>query len=248
MRHRSPPPSSNRTCGFPASGFPESSQPKARTGGVPCLATGPAPISVKRLNPVLGHAQAVLLTSHGNRDPAGALRSTGITPLPRYYFPLRLPARPSGGYSFPSPVDPTSRSFHPDGSPRFLGRSVDARRPLPPRGVRPLPVLVAWRPMSGFTSSGRLATPRLGFHEAGPGSLTLRLASSPSQASTAGLPRTPLSRLHGERAISMVSTFQLTRSTRLILAHPSEPSGSTMRSNPRTAWWCGNWSGAGRRL
>ena len=29
---------------------------------------------------------------------------------------------------------------------------------------------------------------------------------------------------------------------------PSGRSGSTTRSNRRTAWWCGNWSGAGRRL
>ena len=202
------------------------------------MAPGPAPISVRRLISVLGHAQAVLLTSHGNMDSAGALRSTGITPLPRYYFPLRLPAGPGGGYSFPSPVDPAFPPPHPDGSPRFLGRSLDARRPLPPRGVRPLHMLAAWRPMSGFTRSGRMATPRLRFHEAGPGSLPLRLASSPSQASTAGLPRTPLSRLHGERAISMISTFQLTRSTRLILAHPTP----TKAPEPE-----GNWYGLGPR-
>ena len=53
-------------------------------------------------------------------------------------------------------------------------------------------------------------------------SLALRLASSPSQAPTGRLPAPPLSQLHGERAISMVSTFQLTRSTRLTLTHPTE--------------------------
>ena len=56
-------------------------------------------------------------------------------------------------------------------------------------------------------------------HEAESGSLTLRLTPSPHGASTAGSPRHPPDRLHGERAITKVSTFQLTRSTRLNLAH-----------------------------
>ena len=83
-------------------------------------------------------------------------------------------------------------------------------------------MLVTWRSISGFTSSGRLAAPRSGFHEAELDSLALRLTSWPSQAPTGRLPAPPLSQLHGERAISMVSTFQLTRSTRLTLTHPTE--------------------------
>jgi hypothetical protein len=50
--------------------------------------------------------QAVLFASCGNMLAAGALRSTGVTPLPRYYGPLRLPCRPGDGYVFPSPVAP----------------------------------------------------------------------------------------------------------------------------------------------
>src|SRR5512135_892296 len=42
-----------------------------------------------------------------NMNPAGGLRSTGITPLRRYYSPLRLPAGPGRGYGFPPPVGPT---------------------------------------------------------------------------------------------------------------------------------------------
>jgi hypothetical protein len=53
-----------------------------------------------------------------------------------------------------SPPPPEQVSQVPD-------RSVDARCPLPPRRARPLRVLVASRPVSGFTSSGRLATPDL---------------------------------------------------------------------------------------
>jgi hypothetical protein len=52
-------------------------------------------------------------------------------------------------------------------------------------------------------------------NEAETGSLALRLTSSPSRAPTARLPVPPPSRLHVERAIAMVSTFQLTRSTGL---------------------------------
>jgi hypothetical protein len=53
------------------------------------------------------------------------------------------------------------------------------------------------------------------FHEAETGSLALRLTSSPSRASTTRLPPSPPSRFHGERAIAMVSSFQLIRSTKL---------------------------------
>ena len=34
----------------------------------------------------------------------GALRSTDITPLPRYYNPIRLLTKPRDGYEFPSRV------------------------------------------------------------------------------------------------------------------------------------------------
>jgi hypothetical protein len=53
-----------------------------------------------------------------------------------------------------NPTPPEQVSQVPD-------RSVDARRPLSPRGARPLRVLVTSRPVSGFTQSGRMATPIL---------------------------------------------------------------------------------------
>ena len=115
---------------------------------------------------------------------------------------------------------------HPVGSLRFLDRSFNARRPLSPRGVRPLRMLVAWRSMSGFTQSGRMATPTCVTRPNRVHAFALRLTPSPSQASTSRLPGTPLSRLHGERAIPMVSTFQLTRSTRL----PDAPDERRWRS------------------
>ena len=57
-------------------------------------------------------------------------------------------------------------------------------------------------------------------NEAEPGSLALRLAGSPFEASSNELPRSTLDRLHVEWVIHMVSSFHLTRSTRLSLAHP----------------------------
>src|SRR5215211_6644369 len=54
---------------------------------------------------VVGSPQAVLRASDEGINPVGGLRSTGVTPLPRYYAPLRLPTGPRGGYVFPPPVD-----------------------------------------------------------------------------------------------------------------------------------------------
>ncbi len=66
--------------------------------------------------------QAGLLTSCGNTSSAGLLRSTDVTPLHRYYEPLRLPIEPAGGYLFPhaaaGPLAP--RADCPTGSLRFL--------------------------------------------------------------------------------------------------------------------------------
>ena len=56
-------------------------------------------------------------------------------------------------------------------------------------------------------------------NEAESGSLALRLTPSSHGASAAGSPRHPPDRLHGERAITMISSFQLTRPARLCLAH-----------------------------
>jgi hypothetical protein len=148
-------------------------------------------------------------------SPAGALRSTGITPLPRYYGPLRLPTWPTGGYGFPSVVDPDTGS--PGRVSQVPDQSIDARCPVSPRRTRPMHLLVASRSMAGFTTFGRLAIPISVTRPKG--SLALRLTSSRSRAPTAESPRSPPSRLHGERASAMVSTFQLTRSTKLRLTH-----------------------------
>ena len=174
----------------------------------------------------MGFIQAAFSSSCGNTLSAGLLGSTGITRLHGYYEPLRLPPEPRPGYLFPSRVGrrPTRRR-PPVRASQVPDCSVDIRRPLSPRGVRPLHMFVASRPISDFTPSGRMVTPKR-FHEAETGSLALRLTPLPSEAPSAGLLRHPLGQLHGERTISMISTFQLTRTIRLRLTH------RTIRTHP----------------
>ena len=116
----------------------------------------------------------------------------------------------------------TQPEFRPPGRVSQVPRLICRR---PPSCITPgSPAAVYARCFANgfrFHPSGRLTAP-ICCNEAAMGSLALRLTPSPSQASTAWLPITPPSRLHGERAIPMVSTFQLTRSTRLSLTHRIE--------------------------
>jgi len=89
---------------------------------------------------------------------------------------------PKHGYLFPWSVVVATQPRHRAGSPRFLGGSVAIRRPLSPREVRPLCLLVVPRPVIGFTRFGGLATSKW-FHEAETGSLSLRLTASSFEAS-----------------------------------------------------------------
>jgi hypothetical protein len=110
-------------------------------------------------------------TAYASPSPAGALRSTGVTRLPRYYDPLRLLPRPDGGYEFPPTVADRTRVTPPPGQvSQVPDRSVDARCPQPPRRARPLPRLVASR--SGFRLHpfGKVGHSRLRFNEAESGS------------------------------------------------------------------------------
>jgi len=126
------------------------------------------------------------------------LRSTGITPLPHYYGPLRLPSRTTSRFSIPEGVGggpllsswTAQVSARPDGPPRFLDRPVRTRRPLSPRGLRWVHAPVASPPIAGFRRPVSLAIPHL-CNEAESGSLALRLMHSSHGASTLGLLLTP---------------------------------------------------------
>jgi hypothetical protein len=87
---------------------------------------------------------------------AGPLRSAGITPLQRYYEPLRLPIEPRRSYGFPRLVDPwPTCQVSLERVSQVPDDSVGIRCPLPPRRARPLQAFVASRSVTGFTLSGR---------------------------------------------------------------------------------------------
>ena len=236
MRLRFPPLSSNRTCRFPASGFHVNSRHKVVHGWSDSLNLAAQPASQEKTIPQLCSrgfrrrtcVQAEFPPSYSSTLTFRPLRSTVVTrfsatmslsdsrtePLPRLCFPSERWRR---------------RRRHPAGSPRFLGRSVSTRRPLPPRQVQRLLVPIAsslafrlhhsWAdwPLAGLRN------------EAESGSLALRLADSPSKASPLGLLRAALGRLSLEWAIERMNSFQFIRSARLCLAHPRtqrrEPGG-----------------------
>ena len=134
-------PSSNRTCGFPASGSRENSRHPAH---VQRTSPGSQPESQARtfdsgssrrsLNPEFRRGtqkvQAAFPPSYPDAISLRPLGSTAATPLPRYYGPVRLPISSSLGYAFPN-HEPQEA-----GSPRFLDRSFATRCPLSPRSVR----------------------------------------------------------------------------------------------------------------
>ena len=155
---------------------------------------------------------------------AGPLRSAGITPLQRYYEPLRLPIEPRRSYGFPRLVDPwPTCQASLDRVSQVPGDSVGIRCPLPPRRARPLQAFVASRSVTGFTLSGRAGHLKCVTRPNRVHACALRLTPLPSKAPTAGSLRQPLGRLHGERTTTMVSTFQLTRTVKLCLTHQMSP-------------------------
>ena len=71
-----------------------------------------------RIQHGISRVQAVLSFSYPSTYLAGSLRSTGVTPLPRYYEPRRLPTRAARKVMLSPP--PLRLAAHPVGSPRFL--------------------------------------------------------------------------------------------------------------------------------
>jgi hypothetical protein len=152
------------------------------------------------------------------------LRSPGITPLPRYYEPVRLPAEAAAWLWIP----PRRCTRHLAGSPGVLHLSVDARPPQTPRTVRCVRVLVASAPVAGFSTFGRMATAN-GFTR--PYQVRLRWARAfalvacerlarcfpqpDRSASRIQLPSRAGPELHAERAIHMADTSQSARKMRL---------------------------------
>ena len=140
--------SSNRTCGFPASGSPTDVVPKhTRTGDLrggrdapvahPLrLDTKPVPrspddsLELGRLSPI----STPMTTSRGVSE-VRPLPSAGITRRPQYYEPVRHPRRPSHHrWGFPCSVSflfHACRRHYPGGTTRMLSLSCPVTAALP---------------------------------------------------------------------------------------------------------------------
>lgn len=103
----------------------------------------------------------------------GPLRSTGVTPLPRYYGPLRLPTQPQVGYVFPTHVahNSSTTSGLPGSSadlcvravPNHPGRSDGCSRSFLPHRRRASPHPEDWPLSIGVTRPTRVRL-RYGSH------------------------------------------------------------------------------------
>lgn len=146
--------------------------------------------------------QGSLAPSRLNRDFSATMSpsDTAIRPRRRLWLPI-------GGCPLRTP---NQVSEVPAGSFR-------ARCLLSPRGVRPVPTVVASQSGTSFTPSGRLATPNV-CNEAEPSSrdATARAFASPS-FSERGRPHSLWVRLHHSRPIITINAFQLTRTSQASL-------------------------------
>jgi hypothetical protein len=163
---RLPPPSSNRTCGFPASGFHVNSCRQVVHGLRHSLNRTAQPGSQKRAVPQPHgrgfrkgtRVQAELLPSYPNMLTFRPLRSTVVT-----RFPATMGLSDSRPEPLPGLCIPPGRwrsPRHPAGPPRFLDGSVLSRHPQAPRRVLRLLLPIASPQMASFIQRGRLATPK----------------------------------------------------------------------------------------
>ena len=149
-----------------------------------------------------------------NMTTVGSSRSTGVTPLPHYYGPLRLPIRQLTGLWIP--LLPPGYKPQPIGSPRFLDLSFVARRPLPPRWAVPLRLLVASRNVLASSSladwppTTSVSRPCLRFNLSAYGSRLRRPAVSRlRQASCPDRPRSPCLVTSARQAAATCTTSNL---------------------------------------
>jgi hypothetical protein len=174
------------------------------------------PIELRRFFCYGRFHQSVLHSSDSARLSPRPLRSTGITPLRRYYGPLRLPpATTSRVIDSPRGLSalPTSRRVS-----QVPGCSVRARRLLSPRRILPVhsiipsrpvlasPLSTGWPPLTCVTRlnrvrwccGSRVRLPRLRRRDCS---------------------RSPLGRLPVQRSIHSSGSFHPARTTELCLAH-----------------------------
>jgi hypothetical protein len=174
-------------------------------------------------------AQSAHFSSYGRTSLTGLLGSTGITPLPRYYEPIRLPARPAGGYVFPPAVEAwgltqpglpgSSADLSARAVPNHPGRPGDRFGSLTDRRWQASPSLAGWPPPLSVTRPKRVH---------------LRYGSRVRSAGLRrrGSLRSPPASLPVERAINRATSFQVARSTRLSLAHQRRKGTKAQGCNP----------------
>ena len=177
------PPSSNRTCGFPASGSPESSR-RRHTPTQPLLWLGP----LAQLRPQKGgisrrrttSVQAVLPSSRLKPASSQAPWLHGHYPASTLLWACPTPAPDTQtGYLFPGGVWPQAagRSGRVSQVPGLIVR----RTPSPTTPESPTVAHAhVFTAGTGFSNSGSLAA-LTWRNEAETGSLTLRLTSSPNR-------------------------------------------------------------------
>jgi hypothetical protein len=154
----------------------------------------------------------------GTEQP-GPLRSAGITPLPRYYEPLRLLTRPGpdfGSSPYTGRSRPRARARRRARSPELRSSAVPTCHPDDPAGADRSPRLFtapargSLRPMHKGSAFSGLFISRLIL-----GSLALRPAGShdpiraacPDVLERAGRPASPRRVLHAEQAIAWEAPF-----------------------------------------
>ena len=160
--------------------------------------------------------QAAFPSSYSSALLLRLLRSTVVT---RFFATMSLSDSRPG--PFPRLFLPSGRwrsDRHLAGSPRFLDRSIHARCPLSPRKAQRLHLPITSSSVAGFITLWRTGHFHPWCNEAESGSLALRLACLPYEASPAGLLRPTFARLSIEWAIDRMNSFQFMRSARLVLA------------------------------
>jgi hypothetical protein len=135
------------------------------------------------------------------------LGSTGVTPLPRYYGPLRLPRLQRVPYGFRHTPCLAWRETGGRGLSSSWWFLLRARSPLTPES----PTGASGRSLridAGFTSSGRLGHPQLRLTRPNRVRASLRLAHLPPPAPIGrACSRPSRVRLRGSRPFTMTNTF-----------------------------------------
>ena len=198
-----PSPSSNRTCGFPASGFRMAldSEHSSRPTWLPNAAS----LCDRGMFAVVGFLQSAPRPSESALPCQGPLAPRA---LPRFIATMGLSDSPAPGARLMDSAHASPRSSRGwrRGSPSLPNQTFPARCPHRPRRTPPLRVNVASRRVAGFGISERLAVLTLR-NEAATGLLALRLAGSIHGASTPRSLASPSASLHAGRSVRMMNSF-----------------------------------------